>query len=218
MAEEETREYYRRRAAEYEQIYFREVPERRGEIDDEAAFVRELAGGAEVLDLACGTGYWTQIMAETADSIVALDLSREMLAQAGQKSYRKQPYFVQGELERLPLVDHGFDLVTLGFWFSHQPRQEYEPFLDRIVRLVRPDGRIWLIDNNPPAEGPTVDSAYVDDHGNNFKRRFLDTGEEFVILKNYFSRADLETIFGGRFQIERLIHRHYYWSILLSLK
>jgi len=218
VAEEETREYYRQRAAEYEQIYFREVPERRKEIDDEAAFVRDLAYDCEVLDLACGTGYWTQIMAETAASIVALDLSWEMIAQAGQKIYRRQPHFVQGELERLPFVDRGFDLVTLGFWFSHQPKQEYEPFFDRIVRLVRSGGRIWLIDNNPPAEGPTVDSAYVDEHGNNFKRRYLDTGEAFVILKNYFSRADLESIFGDLFRIERLVHEHYYWSILLSIK
>ena len=218
MAEEQTREYYSRRAAEYEQIYYREMPERRKEIDDEAIFVKNLASGCDVLDLACGTGYWTQIMADTAKSIVALDLSWEMLHQAGKKEYRYVPSFVQADLERLPVAVREFDLVTLGFWFSHQSKQDYEAFFDRIVRPLRPGGRIWLIDNNPPAEGPMVDSAYVDEHGNNYKQRFLDSGDQFVILKNYFERSDLEDVFGGRFGIERLLHNRYYWSILLSLK
>ncbi len=218
MAEDQSREYYSRRAPEYERIYFRDVPERRKEIDDEVVYLRDLAAGKDVLELACGTGYWTKVMAETANSIVAMDLSFEMIAQSRLKEYVSPPFFVQGDLTRIPAADRAFDLVVLGFWFSHQSKQEYEPFFDRISRPLRAGGRIWLIDNNPPAEGPTSDSAGIDEYGNNYKQRVLESGDEFVILKNYFERAELETIFGGRFEIERLLHNRYYWSIVLRCK
>lgn len=218
MTDERTREYYRRRAPEYEQIYYRDLPARRKEIDDEAAFLRTLAADRDVLDVACGTGYWTQIVADTAATVVAVDLSREMLAEARRKRYRQEPSFVQGDVEHLPVGNCRFDLLVLGFWFSHQPKERYREFFEQIKRPVRRDGLIWMIDNNPPAEGATVHSIRVDEHGNNFKERFLDNGEPYVILKNYFSRAELESVFAPEFVIERLIHKPYYWSILLRCK
>ena len=62
MRDKETEEYYRLRATEYEQIYFREIPERRKEIDNEAERLRALVAGKTVLEMACGTGYWTKVL------------------------------------------------------------------------------------------------------------------------------------------------------------
>jgi len=218
VTDKRTREYYRRCAPEYEQIYYRDVPERRDEIDVEAAWLREHVENREVLDLACGTGYWTRIMAETAALVVASDLSGEMITEARTKKYHAAPLFVQADLEQLPIAEHCFDVVALGFWFSHQPRQQYEAFFDRMRRLIRPDGTLWLIDNNPPAEGPTLDSTGIDKSGNHYKRRYLDNGDAYIILKNYFEREDLAGIFEPYFRIDRLAHNRYYWSIVLSNK
>jgi len=216
MADGSLEEYYRQRAPEYEQIYYRDMPQRRQEIDGEASFLRRLAAGREVLDLACGTGYWTQVLAGAAGSVVASDLSEEMLREAGRKEYDKKPLWVRADLEHLPFAAGSFELVTLGFWFSHQSRHSYGEFFERIKRLVRRGGQVWMIDNNPPAEGPTLHSAGFDEHGNNLKTRYLDNGREFVILKNYFEARELREVFEPHFEIERLRHREYYWSVLLS--
>ena len=94
----EQEKYYDKRAPEYEQIYFRDNPPRRKEIDDEADRVRELVKNKTVLDIACGTGYWTQIFSETASKITACDLSTEMINQAKQKKYITKPNFIRCNL------------------------------------------------------------------------------------------------------------------------
>ena len=78
-------DYYRRRAREYERIY--EKPERQADL----ATLRELVGhelaGHGVLEIACGTGYWTQVCAAQADSVLAVDLAEETLEIARAKEY-----------------------------------------------------------------------------------------------------------------------------------
>ena len=121
-----------------------------------------------------------------------------------------------GDLYDGPLESDNFDLVALGFWFSHHPRQDFDQLFDVLIRGVKRNGLIWIIDNNPPAEGSTNTSVRVDEHGNNYKRRKLDNGREFVILKNYFSRQELEAVFSKRFVVRSLVYGLYYWSAVLT--
>ncbi len=217
MNDKELIEYYRQRAPEYEQIYYRDVPDRRREIDDEAVFLRQVAADKTVLDIACGTGYWTQIAAETAGSVIACDISAEMLREAGRKEYHTRPSFVRADLRHLPFAAGQVDLVLLGFWLSHHPSQDYHSLFAELKRLPGPSGLIWMIDNNPPAEGPQQHSLGKDEHGNNYKRRYLDDGREYTILKNYFDRDELEGIVSPYFSVKRFVYKRHYWSLLLGL-
>lgn len=216
MPDRELIDYYRARAAEYEQAYYRRVPERRREIDEQAEDLRELVRGKDILDLASGTGYWTQIMSRTASFIAAADISAEMLREARNKEYDAPTAFVMADLYSLPFRAASFDMITLGFWFSHQPKQEYDLFFRQLAQPLKDGGLIWMIDNNPPAEGSRMDSVRTDAYGNNYKRRNLQSGEEYVILKNYFSEDQLRKIFAPYFTVRRLVFKMYYWSVLLS--
>lgn len=211
----DTVNYYRARAAEYEQIYYREVPARRQELADEVTRLAPLATDKNVIEFACGTGYWTNVMAKTARHITASDISSEMLAEAKKKPLACPVDFIETDMFAHNWTPHGFDLIALGFWFSHQPRQDYDKLFDLIDRCRKPDARIWLVDNNPPAEGPDTDSAGIDSFGNNYKQRFLNDGTPYVILKNYFAHDELTAIFSRRFVIDQLIYGTYYWSVLL---
>lgn len=211
-------DYYRARAPEYEQIYYRDVPERRKEIDDQCEYVRHIAMHKTVLDLACGTGYWSRVASETAKEIVACDIAAEMIFQAKTKKYKCPVEFAVSDLYHLPFQSGFFDLIMLGFWLSHEPNQNYSALFDSITASLSPGGRLWLIDNNPPAEGLQIDSAGTDEHGNNFKMRRLGNGDEYVILKNYFSQDRLESVLSARFRIIDLIYKKYYWSVLLESK
>ena len=207
--------YYRLRAPEYEQIYYRDIPAKRKELADEGERLKGLVSRKTVLDLAYGTGYWTEVISHTADFVVASDISAEMIGEARKKQYRRPPEFVRSDLYNPPFNAGAFDMVTLGFWFSHEPRQNYDGFLKILKPLVKTDGLIWMIDNNPPAEGPDLQSVGRDEYGNNYKQRFLDSGEEFAILKNYFSPDQLREILSPHFVVKSLIFNECYWSVIL---
>ena len=208
-------EYYRERAAEYEQIYYRPDPARQAELAAERDRLITLVKDRDVLELACGSGYWTEVMARTAQSLTATDLEPAMIEVARSKEYRLDVVFRQADMFNAKFKPV-FDVVALGFWFSHQPRQEYDRLFDLLCAPLRDGGRIWMIDNNPPAEGPTNDSVGVDEHGNNFKTRYLSDGREFVILKNYFQPEELRKVFGARFEVEQFTFGYRYWSAILK--
>ena len=211
-------DYYDRRADEYEQIYFRKIPKRRKEIDNEVTRLVEIGEDKEILEFACGTGYWTSRISKTAKSITAFDASAEMITQAKQKDYSCPIDFIQADLNNIPLQDIQFDFICLGFWFSHHPREKYNDLFDTLRAHLRQNGKIWMIDNNPPAEGPLNYSTGSDEYGNNYKKRFLDNGESFIIIKNYFTKNKLVEIFSNYFKIDRLTYGEYYWAIELVLK
>jgi ubiquinone/menaquinone biosynthesis C-methylase UbiE len=218
MQDKETQDYYRERAESYEEIYYREQPDRRKEIDDEVVRLRELVTGKSVLELACGTGYWTKVMSETARSIIASDLSEEMLAVAKAKPLVCPVEFISADMFAHPWPKAAFDIVAVGFWFSHQPKQEYAQFFELVTKPLKPGGMIWLIDNNPPAEGTQHEHVGHDEHGNNFKKRYLKSGRHFTILKNYFAEQELSDLFSSRFDIRRLTYGVYYWMVELRVR
>ncbi len=218
MQDKETQDYYRERAESYEEIYYREQPDRRKEIDDEVIRLRHLVAGKSVLELACGTGYWTKVMSESAKSIVASDLSAEMLEIANRKPLGCPVEFVAADMFAHAWPKTSFDIVAVGFWFSHQPRQEYKQFFDLITAPLKPGGTIWLIDNNPPAEGTNHEHIRSDDNDNNVKRRYLKVGRHFTFLKNYFAYSELSELFSPRFALKRLTYGIYYWMVELEVK
>lgn len=215
MQHKPTVDYYRIRATEYEQIYFRDMPERRKEIDDEADRLRILVAGKNVLELACGTGYWTKVMSDTASHVTASDIWPEMVEETRKKPFVGPVTLLSADMFKHRFPEKAFAVVAVGFWFSHQPKQEYEKFFDVIRRPLKPGGKIWLIENNPPAEGTQHEFVRKDEFGNSFKRRYLGNGEQHVILKNYFEEEELRRIFEPGFEVESLIFKKYYWSVVL---
>jgi ubiquinone/menaquinone biosynthesis C-methylase UbiE len=212
---DEMQSYYDERSSEYEQIYLRDNPPRRKEIDDEAQYIRSLCRNKNVLDLPCGTGYWTTRISQDADDIVASDCSPGMIVEAQKKEFGCPISFCRADINRLPFADRSFDIILLGFWFSHQPKQEQTKLFADLSRLVKEGGLIWMIDNNAIAEGDISAIVDYDYAGNGYKYRELSDGRKFMILKNYFSEQELNETFEPFFGIERLFFGEYYWSATL---
>src|SRR4030081_2895603 len=76
-------QYYSKRASEYEQIY--QKPERQHELEWLRQRVPMLFRGKIVLEIACGTGYWTQYIARTAKRVYACDINESVLEIAREK-------------------------------------------------------------------------------------------------------------------------------------
>lgn len=109
---ESTAQYYARRAAEYDRIYAK--PERQDDLVALRARVRDAFAGLRVLDLACGTGYWTVPLAERAREVVGVDINAEVLAIARARLLAIDPAdgrcpvsFRQADLYDMPRPDSG---------------------------------------------------------------------------------------------------------------
>ena len=203
------RKYYAARAREYEKIY--EKPERQADLRRLEKLLPDLLAGRRVLELACGTGYWTQFIVRKAQSILALDASPETLELAALK--RLPPERVEyrvADVYDLPGELGLFDGAFAGFWWSHVPVRDQARFLTSLDRRLRPGARAALLDNLY-VEGNSTPVSHRDEAGNTYQRRRLDDGSEHVVLKNFPTEQELRNAvekFGRNMQYVRL---EYYW-------
>lgn len=108
--------------------------------------LRELAlpHGSTVLDIACGTGDLCRGLADLGLRPVGIDMSLGMLQAA-----RTEAPLAQADALRLPLADRSIDGVTCGFALRNF--RELGPFFSELARVVRPAGRISLLEVAEPA-------------------------------------------------------------------
>jgi demethylmenaquinone methyltransferase / 2-methoxy-6-polyprenyl-1,4-benzoquinol methylase len=102
-----------------------------------------LAPGSTVVDLACGTGDLCRELAAQGLAPIGVDLSFGMLAAA-----RTTAPLVHGDALRLPLPPGAADGVTCGFALRNF--ESLPPFFAELARLVRPGGRIALLEVAEP--------------------------------------------------------------------
>lgn len=182
-------EYYAKRASEYERIYAR--PERQHDLAGLKERVRKMLAGRRVLELACGTGYWTEVYAPVAREVLAVDVNQEVLDIARAKDYPAgRVEFVQGDCYAPPDSGRRHDALFAGFWWSHVPLQRLDAFLASAVSKVAPRALVAFIDNRY-VEGSSTPVARRDAEGNGYQLRTLDDGSRHEVLKNFPAESEL---------------------------
>lgn len=150
---------------------------------------RDLARGKDVLDVASGEGYGSNLLAETARQVWGVDISQEAVDHAAQCYPRNNLHFLRGDAVRLPLLDHSVDLVVSFETIEHLSRQQ--EMIEEIRRVLRPGGKLLI--SSPDRENY---DAIQHDGQNPFHVHEL-SGEEFADLlqRNFrhvrFARQDL---------------------------
>ena len=181
--------YYAQRAAEYERIYAR--PERQGELAVLKARMRKVFAGRKVLELACGTGYWTEVIAPGTAQITAVDINEEVLRIARTKSYpENRVSFLQGDCYAPPDTGRTHDALFAGFWWSHVPLPKLETFLKNATKSVAPGALIAFLDNSY-VEGTSTPISRRDPEGNSYQMRTLEDGSRHEVLKNFPTEGEL---------------------------
>jgi ubiquinone/menaquinone biosynthesis C-methylase UbiE len=201
--------YYARRAAEYEKIYHK--PERQADLARLRNDIPALFKGERVLEIACGTGYWTPLIAEQAKSVLAVDYNEETLAIARTKKYPKgNVRFQRADAYALPDWQEKFSACYAGFWWSHVPLARLDAFLNGLQARVGPGARVAFMDNRY-VEGSSTAISRKDAQGNTYQRRRLDDGSSHEVLKNFPTAPELRAVL-GRFGTEVTFSEYeYYW-------
>ncbi|MGG2092383.1 class I SAM-dependent methyltransferase [Bacillus sp. S13(2024)] len=210
--------YYSNRARIYEEVYFREDPIRQAELIEIKNVLKEKLAGKNVLEVACGTGYWTQYVAETAQHITAIDYSEEVLTIAKEKQLLSSKVsFVQGNAYKLNQLTKTFDGAYANFWFSHIPKENIFSFLEQFHVVLEKGSIVCMADNMYNEEiGGTLISKINDE--NTYKIRSLADGQQYEIIKNYYSKEELTAIFEP-FATDLEIHMNTcFWFISYKVK
>ena len=122
-------DYYARRAGEYEKVFSK--PERQPDLACLRTLLHGLFAGRHVLEVACGTGYWTPLISGSARPILATEINGEVLDIARHKTYPNHNVeFKMADAYTPANVTGRFSAGFAGFWWSHIPKQRLSHFLD----------------------------------------------------------------------------------------
>lgn len=206
--------YYSARAAEYDKIYLK--PERQPNLREMEAWIRRVFERRSVLEVACGTGYWTQFFAPGAAKVVALDAADETLQIARARVAPEKVEFIKGDAYDIPVLAESFDAAFAGFWWSHVPLDRVESFLAGLHKALEPGATVVFIDNRF-VEGSSTRISEQDADGNTYQTRPLSDGSVHRVLKNFPSRDELLRAVRPFSQSASYREWDYFWALEYTL-
>ncbi|KJH72987.1 class I SAM-dependent methyltransferase [Aliterella atlantica] len=210
--------YYKARAKEYDEWFYRIGRYDRGAeinqrwFDETAALknvVQQVGTVDSVLELACGTGIWTQELAKIGKRITAIDASLEMIEINHHKLNNPHVEYKQLDLFSWK-PDKQYDLVFFSFWLSHIPPTKVAEFLSKVYDSVLPGGKVLIIDSYFEITSSAKDHL-LQDKNEIYQKRKLNDEREFQIFKIYYQPDDLTNkLTQAGFQAEAKLTNTYF--------
>ena len=204
---EQQLDYYRARAGEYDEWWFRTGRYDRGETANATWFaeVEALETALErfdprgdVLELACGTGLWTRRLATRAARLTAVDGAAEVLAlnRARTEALGAAVEYEQVDLFAWTPPAAAFDACVFAFWLSHVPEDRFDPFWRNVAGALRLGGRVLFIDSARNERSKARDHTMPAEGADTEQRRLAD-GREFEVVKRYYEPTALQARLAG---------------------
>lgn len=191
--------YYRARAPEYDEWFLRQGRYDRGEAptatwhEEVAQVARWLDAldleGRDVLELAAGTGVWTQRLVATGARVTAVDAAPEMLAQLREKVGAGSLELVEADLFSW-VPPRRFDVVVSCFFMSHVPDERFDGFLSLVGASLVRGGTVFLLDGLAEPTSTAVEHE-LPPAGVQTMRRRLNDGRTFEIVKRFRTDEEL---------------------------
>jgi len=152
--------------------------------------------GLDVLEIACGTGYWTRVVSSTARTVLATDLHLVLIEQTSQRLQSLPNVRCQvADAYTLDGVAGTFSGAFGQYWWSHIPVKMRKSFLTTLHAKLRP-GALVMFTDNLEYHDSTV-KRYTDEHGDVYEERLLRDGTRFETIKNFPSRSELAGLLDG---------------------
>jgi len=192
-------QYYKDRASEYDEWFLRQGrydrgPDFKNKWFKEVIKIKEALRSAKpegsILELACGTGLWTECLLPFASQLTAVDISEEMIRLNKERLNAScVTYYLANIFDWKS--DETFDFIFFSFWLSHVPPDVFNSFWDSVRSYLRPSGRVFFIDSLYEPSSTALDHTYPKKSSITAKRR-LNDGREYEIIKIFYEPAKLK--------------------------
>jgi len=143
-----------------------------------------------VLEIACGTGNWTQVLAKRARAVLATDINKSVLKIAKEKRYARDVTFVQHDAYALDELGGYFDVAFASDWWSHIPKTAIPMFFRNLQRTLLPGATIIMLDMTMSKYFRDEPSSLDSDGNRLYKRRTHDSSE-YQVVKNFPTESEL---------------------------
>jgi 2-polyprenyl-3-methyl-5-hydroxy-6-metoxy-1,4-benzoquinol methylase len=190
--------YYRDRASEYDEWFFRQGRYDRGEAHRQQWFV-EIAEvesalfatkpSGNMLELACGTGLWTQHLVTFATHLTAVDAAPEVIALNQNRVNSESVEYIVADLFNWTPTQK-FDFIFFGFWLSHVPIEQFIDFWQMVKAALKPNGRVFFVDSLFDKTSPAINHAEL--HQQGYSERKLNDGRVYQVVKIFHEPISLE--------------------------
>jgi demethylmenaquinone methyltransferase/2-methoxy-6-polyprenyl-1,4-benzoquinol methylase len=145
----------------------------------------------QVLELACGTGLWTELLVKSADEITAVDASNEVIQINRERVQSPKVKYIQADLFNWQPAQQ-YDVIFFSFWLSHVPSEKFELFWQMVGNSLKADGRVFFIDSLYTHISTAKDHQLPGEESTVVTRR-LNDGREFDIVKIFYQPEQLRT-------------------------
>jgi len=209
-------QYYADRAYEYDKTYLR--PERQKDIKKLHKLLKNLLSGHIVLEVACGTGYWTKTIASVSKFITAVDINNKVLQIAKNREIPSDKViFVQDDVYSLNKIQNNFSAGFASFWWSHVLKSKLKGFLALFQSKLQSDALVVFIDNRR-VKGSSTPISRIDNDGNTYQIRKLEDGREYEVLKNFPPKKEIRETIGNKVKNLKIKFLTYFWIVSYNLE
>jgi len=144
-------------------------------------FAQPYCAGRRVLDAACGVGYGSALLADSAEHVVGVDRDEQAIAYARSRYGRPNVEFRVADLVDPGLDDDDFDVVCSFETLEHLP--DREAYLRHMARVLRPDG-VYLV--STPRTDETTEEPENEFHCVEYSRADFE-----ALLRRHFDDVEL---------------------------
>ena len=147
------------------------------------ASVLNLVRDKVVLDIACGEGYGSNLMADYAKRVIGVDMADKVISDASQKYCKPNLGFVVGDAAQIPLPDNSVEVIISFETLEHHTK--HQEMFKEIIRVLKRDG--FMIMSSPDKE------SFLDHHCKGYVNIYhvkeLTTQEFKSLVEGYFSNV-----------------------------
>ncbi|MGD1862908.1 MAG: class I SAM-dependent methyltransferase [Leptolyngbyaceae cyanobacterium] len=199
--------YYERRQPEYEAIYAK--PERQPDLLWLEEQLCHLVADKRVLEIACGTGYWTRRMAKLAASIHATDMSHTLAAAA--RASCGHGAVTAGVVDAFNVpASPGVDCLVAGFFLSHVLIARRPAFFGGLAKALDLGVRLVLFDNRY-VPGSSTPISRRSKTGDTYQQRQLADSSAHEVIKNFPVAGELSALLAHYCSDVEVLEREFFW-------